>query len=273
MVDAGACSSGDALAGLCVLVTRPRHQSDGLVALIEERGGTVLRFPVTDILPARDPRAARAALAALDDFTWVIFLSPNAVVHGLALMDTARARKTRARLMAVGETTARALEQAGFGSVLRPTEGSSSEALLALPELAAAKVAGSRILIVRGEKGRRLLGDTLSKRGARVTYAEVYRRERPQVNGAALADRGRNGGIDTIVITSLGGLENLFTMLGEDAAGWLKEACFVVASERLAARAREFGIRNQPVIASGADDDSLLEALLRWRAANSDSGK
>ena len=138
----------------------------------------------------------------------MIVVSLNAVEHGLALMDTARAPQTRARMMAVGESTAAALEQAGFDAVLRPARGASSEALLAKT------VAGSRILIVRGEGGRQLLGDTLSKRGARVTYAEVYRRARPEVNGGGLARRGRNGGIDAIVITSLEGLENLFAMLG-----------------------------------------------------------
>jgi len=272
MVDSGACAPGGALGGLRVLVTRPRHQSDGLVALIEQCGGTALRFPVIDILPALDPGAARATFVMLDDFAWVIFLSPNAVAHGLALMETTRATSTRARLMAVGESTAAALEQAGFAPVLRPTDGSSSEALLELPELAAAEVAGTRILIVRGEEGRQLLGDTLSKRGARVTYAAVYRRARPQANGAALAERGRNGGIDTIVITSVVGLENLFAMLGKGAAGWLKKTGYVVASERVAARAREFGIRDEPVVAASADDESLLEALLRWRAAHGDRG-
>ena len=33
------------LAGLRVLVTRPRHQSDGLVSLIESHGGVAVRWP------------------------------------------------------------------------------------------------------------------------------------------------------------------------------------------------------------------------------------
>ncbi len=273
MVDAEARDCDCALAGLRVLVTRPRHQNAGLVALIEKHGGTAIRFPVIEILPARDRGAALAALAALDDYALMIFVSLNAVEHGLALMGTARALEARACMIAVGESTAAALEQAGFDSVLRPAQGSSSEALLALPELDGKSVAGSRILIVRGEGGRQLLGDTLSKRGARVTYAEVYRRARPEVNGGGLADRGRNGGIDTIVITSLEGFENLFAMLGKGAAAWLKEAGYVVVSRRLAAHARALGIKNQAVIAARVDDEALLEALVRWRAAHADNGK
>jgi uroporphyrinogen-III synthase len=228
---------------------------------------------VIEILPARDPRTARAVLDSLDDFALVIFVSPNAVEHGLAVLDAARVPESRALFAAVGESTAAALAQAGAAAVLWPTDGSSSEALLALPELGETAVVGSRILIVRGEGGRRLLGDTLSKRGARVTYAEVYRRAAPEVDGGGLGSRGRNGGVDTIVITSVAGIENLFAMLGEGAAGWLKEAGYVVVSERLAAHARALGIKEKPVIAAGADDGALLEALHRWRAAHPADGK
>ena len=273
MVDAGARESGGALAGLRVLVTRPRRQSAGLVALIEKCGGTAIRFPVIDILPVCEPRAARLSLASLDEFDLVIFVSPNAVEHGIALMDTKHGRQTRARLIAVGESTAAALEQAGFACVLRPAGSASSEALLALPELQDDAVAASRILIVRGEGGRALLGDTLSKRGARVQYAEVYRRARPAPDGGELADRGRNGGIDTIVITSVQGLENLFALLGEGAAGWLKKVGYVVVSERLAAHVQALGIVDQSVVAAGADDEALIEALVRWRRAHLDNGK
>ena len=277
MVDAAARGSGGALAGLRVLVTRPRHQSAGLVALIEKCGGTAIRFPVIEILPVHEPRTARLILASLDDFDWVIFVSPNAVEHGLALMDIQRARQTRARLAAVGASTAAALEQAGFACVLRPAASASSEALLALPELQGDAVAGSRILIVRGEGGRPLLGDTLSKRGARVQYAEVYRRGRPALDDDGLAkcgiDGGSDGGIDTIVITSLQGLENLFALLGDGAHGWLRQAGYVVVSERLAAHVHALGIVHQSVIAAGAGDEALIEALIRWRATYPGNGK
>jgi len=261
------------LNGLNVLVTRPRHQGAGLAASIEKRGGLSLSLPVIDIALPRDPGAARALLASLDDFALVIFISPNAVAQALALMDKQRARRSRARFMAVGESSAAALEQAGFSPVVRPAGSAGSEALLALPELQPTKVAGSPILIVRGEGGRALLGDTLSERGARVTYAEVYRRILPKVNGTALAERGSNGGIDTIVVTSSQGMDNLFALLGDDSVGWLQETGYVVVSERLATRARELGIQRPPIVAAGADDESLLEALTVWRATYVDSGK
>jgi uroporphyrinogen-III synthase len=269
MADAAPRDTSPRLAGMRVLVTRPRRQSAALAALIEAHGGTAIRFPVIEILPVRDPQAARAAMAALDDFSLVIFMSPNAVEQGLALV---KGVPRRARIAAVGEGSAAALGQAGMRNVLRPADGASSEALLALPELGADEVAGSRVLIVRGEGGRQLLGGTLSKRGARVTYAEVYRRARPEGDAGGVAERGRTGGIDAIVVTSVQGLENLFEMLGGGDAEWLERAGYVVISERLATRARAMGVRGEPVVAARADDEALVEALMRWRAGHADDG-
>ena len=273
MADPGARDPGGALAGLRVLVTRPRGQSAGLVALIEACGGVAIAFPVIDILPVHESRAGRLVLESLDDFDRVIFVSPNAVEHGLALMEGEDARQTRAAFMAVGASTAAALERAGVGAVMRPAGSASSEALLALPELQGDALAGTRILIVRGEGGRELLGDTLSKRGARVQYAEVYRRACPVPDDGTVAACGEQGGIDTIVITSVQGLENLFEMLGEAAVGWLRKTGYVVASERLATRVLGMGITQPSVVAAGADDEALVEALLRWREAHPDNGK
>ena len=45
------------LAGVRVLVTRPRDQAEHLVQLIEARGGEVIRFPVIEIA---EPKATRA---------------------------------------------------------------------------------------------------------------------------------------------------------------------------------------------------------------------
>jgi len=261
------------LAGLRVLVTRPRHQSDGLVSLIEAHGGVAIRFPVIEILPVRNPGAARATremLASLSDRDMTIFVSPNAVEHGLAVVGSPA--EIRGRIAAVGERTAAALEAAGVGPVLRPAEGASSEALLALPDLAGEAVAGTRIVIVRGAGGRPLLGDALSKRGALVAYAEVYRRELPESDPAGIAELGAGGGIDAVIVTSVEGFENLFSALGETAAPWLRETGYVVVSQRLVEHGRALGLAQTPLVAAGADDEAMLEALLRWRGKHPGTG-
>lgn len=264
--------SSCALAGVRVLVTRPRHQSDALVALIEARGGQAIRFPVIDILPAADAGAARAAMQALDEYSLVIFTSSNAVEHGLALLDAIPDGAHAARVAAVGATSAAQLEKAGFGPVLHPRDGASSEALLALEALSAESIAGRRVLVVRGEGGRELLGRTLAERGAEVGYAEVYRRVRPRRDTTRIAEQGRAGAIDVIVATSVEGLDNLFALLGETQSDWLQRAGYVVLSERIAARARTMGIRASPVVAARADVEGIVDALIRWRSTDARYG-
>ena len=92
MAEAPIRAAEGSLTGLQVLVTRPRHQAAGLVARIEALGGTAIRFPVIEILPAAQPERAAEAMQSLEAVGTAIFVSPNAVEHGLALLGRALLR-------------------------------------------------------------------------------------------------------------------------------------------------------------------------------------
>ncbi len=51
----------DELSGICVLVTRPSHQAENLVNLIESHGGEALRFPTLEIEANADRDAVLSA--------------------------------------------------------------------------------------------------------------------------------------------------------------------------------------------------------------------
>ena len=126
-----------------------------------------------------------------------------------------------------------------------------------MPELAA--MAGRRVLIVRGEGGRALLGEVLAARGARVQFAEVYRRVRPAVDARALvADWPTRVGL--AIATSDEVLQNLVEMLGADGHDLLLATPLVVISERTAATARGLGFRRVRV-AERAEDQAIVAAL------------
>lgn len=154
------------LDGLGVLVTRPEHQADELVAAIEAEGGNAWRFPVFDVL-ARSPAEMNDDLDAARSADLLIFVSVNAVRLGLPVVGD-----TAARIAAIGPATAAALEHAGRPVDIRPAGGFNSEHLLMEPALN--DVDGSSIAIVRGETGRELLAETLRHRGATVSYLSVY---------------------------------------------------------------------------------------------------
>jgi len=173
------------LNGAGVLVTRPAHQAGRLCALVEACGGHPVPFPALAILDPSDPTAARDRLRAANDFDLLLFVSANAVERAAPWLP----RALRPALGAVGEGTARTLRAAGLEATILPTTSADSEGLLALPALQAMR--GKRVLIVRGEGGRPLLGDELRARGAEVHFAEVYRRALPEAVVAPLIGAGR----------------------------------------------------------------------------------
>lgn len=238
------------LGGLEVLVTRPAGQAAGLCHAIEAARGRPIPLPLMEITAAAGP-ATRQRLDSATAYDWLIFVSANAVEHALPHLPSSR----DFRVAAVGRSTARALDEAGMTDVLVPSASADSEGLLAEPALA--EVAGQRILIVRGSGGRPLLADTLQSRGARVDYAEVYRRELPADTRNrlhALIQRPPGA----VTITSGEMLENLIELSAP--ADSLRDIPLVVVSARVAEMAHRAGFR-QIIQASGAGDDAIVAAL------------
>lgn len=234
------------LAGKRIVVTRPRELAGGLAALIAKARGEALLYPTIEIRDPEDAAPARALLARLQEFDLAVFVSPSAARKALELA----AGRAWPRVAAVGEGTRRELEQRGFRDVIAPSGQADSEALLALPELA--QVTGFRVLILRGAGGRELLGETLAARGAKVEYAECYRRVRP----AALPPDGR---IDAVCVSSGEALANLVAMLGRER---LEHTPVFVSHARVAAQAADLGLHR--AMPAGPGDPEMLAALVAY---------
>lgn len=251
-----------ALAGVGVLVTRPEPQAAPLSRRLMALGAEVYRLPAVELVPREDRASLRAALGPLDRFQWVVFVSANAVRFGASLLDGRR----DPHLAAVGPATAAALNHAGYRVSLVPQGGYDSEHLLASPEFA--HVEGQRILIVRGGGGRELLAEQLTARGAQVTYAEVYDRRCarpiPGAVEAVEAEWGR-GAIHVVTATSGELLRCLFEILGPQGRELLTRSPLLVGGPRIGALARQIGLQGPLIVAQGADDEALVDALLRSR--------
>jgi uroporphyrinogen-III synthase len=76
----------------------------------------------------------------------------------------------RPRYFAIGRTTALALHTVSGADVRYPLDREISEVLLQLPEL---QTLPESALILRGNGGRELLGETLRERGADVTFVNA----------------------------------------------------------------------------------------------------
>jgi uroporphyrinogen-III synthase len=253
------------LGGVRVLVTRPAHQAEGLVRLIEAAGGEAVRLPTIEITEPADPAALERALASLPHASHALFISPNAVEHGLARLREHGGWPAGLRFVAVGAGTVRALQAEGIQNVLAPAGRFDSEAVLEL--LPAGAVHGRVLLLFRGEGGREHLAETLAARGARVEQVICYRRIVPRHTDNATLARLARGELDVITITSVEGLHNLLTLAGSTSRARLLATPLILTSERQAQAARAAGFHAQPAVAARADDAAIVAALIAWREA------
>jgi uroporphyrinogen-III synthase len=253
--------SGAPLARKRVLVTRPREQATALAVLIREAGGEPILFPAIDIASPADPNPFFGMADRLEQFDLAIFISPTAVQKAFELLQArhpGREWPGHLRVAAIGSGSARELERRGFKSVLVPPGDADSEALLASPGLG--DVHGKSIVVFRGEGGRELLGDTLAARGARVEYAECYRRARPVVS--ATEPEWARDALDAVTVSSGEGLANLDALLRAWRRDWLRESPLFVPHARVAAQAARLGASE--TIVAGAGDSETARALIAY---------
>jgi uroporphyrinogen-III synthase len=253
--------TGAALAATSILVTRPQDQADNLCRLICDQQGTAINWPAVRIAGKDPDRATTHALANATPDDIVIFVSRNAVRHGVHLIR----REAPPIITTVGPSTATEVEATGLSVDVVPY-GHDSEGLLA--QLDEIDVIARQVFILRGTGGRETLRRGLEDRGASVDYVEVYARECPQIPDEEVSDiihRWTACEHRLFTATSIEILENLLTMLGPDHVGILREAAMVTASRRVVQRADSFGHCGARLLAPGPDDSSLLDAMIVWR--------
>jgi uroporphyrinogen-III synthase len=245
------------LAGVTVVVTRPRAQAARFATLVSEAGATPLLLPALEIEPVELDPAARALLAP-DAFDWTIYTSANSVESSLRQLP----RPTRTRVAAVGRGTARALADHGVVVHAIPTTTADSEGLLALD--AFASIAGQRILILKGEGGRTLLREELERRGATIVTGDLYRRVHAAPGAVALAELGRalDSGAVVVAVTSAESLAALLAAIPDADLPRLRDAALLVPGERVTASARAQRWRGPMHVAASAEDATMAAALV-----------
>jgi len=248
------------LAGVGVLVTRPRTQAAELVAAIEDKGGDAICFPVIEIVP-RDDVAVAADAAALPQPDIAIFVSRNAVAYGLS--HAAGVAKA-----AIGPATAAAIRSAGQNVEIESSQGYNSESLLAEPALL--DVVGKQVRIIRGGdgsggQGRELLADTLRERGAIISYLSVYGRGLPAISPDLLVEvetAWRGGKISAITVMSIETLNNLAALLPQWCAGQMRKVPLVTPTARVIKEVLDRYPASRPILATGPQATEMVEAII-----------
>ncbi|MFK7865668.1 MAG: uroporphyrinogen-III synthase [Pseudohongiellaceae bacterium] len=251
------------LEGCAVLVTRPIGQQAELIAKLEALGAAVVSKPMLRIEGLTDAgsiNSLKSKIQNLAEYDVAIFISTNAARFGGAWIDQYWPQfPQKLTVIAIGSSTARSLHEKILCPVVQPTKGSTSEDVLALPELS--NIAGKRVVIFRGIGGRELLATELKTRGAKVDYLEVYSRHSLEVDSNDFYAELREEGVNILSANSSETATLLKNGLGKHFSG-VSEMPLLVPSARVAQQARKMGF-SKAVNCEGADPDAFVAALLK----------
>jgi uroporphyrinogen III methyltransferase/synthase len=149
-----------------VLVTRPAAQAAELCEALEDVGAIPVLLPL--LIIEANPAASRSRLwDTVPEYDWIVFTSANGVRH--AWPHATDALRNHPRIAVVGPATAKVVvERGGRVCMTAPTYVAESLADTL------GDVEGLRILWLRGNDVRDVLGPTLRTRGAWVDECIVY---------------------------------------------------------------------------------------------------
>ena len=257
------------LEGRHILICRPEPEASRLAECFRDAGAITRVLPLIERQPLPETPERRTLILSLDQYSHIITVSPYAARLLLNEVDTWWPQiPTGIRWYAVGASTASVLAGQGL-SVRRPTDGWTSEALLALPSLN--RIDGERVLLVRGEEGRELIRDTLEARGAQVTVLPLYRRLEPehptdQIR-AVLGDFAPEA-----IVTLSGETLNNFIALCAKSGHNLYDRLLIVPADRVADQARTAGFNHPCIPASLADNDIVATVAAQLNGRDGSSG-
>jgi len=247
---------------MTIVVTRPRQQGESTAKSLRAAGATVIELPVLEISPVACTIEART----LPRPYAVIFVSANAVEHGVPCLREHGGLPDKILIASIGHATTRALNEAGFADVVSPQQSIDSEGLLAMPQLQQAQVKGQHVILVRGKSesgGRKLLEETLATRGATVVVAECYERRelvpRPGQIDSMIKSMKSHFAVMALSVETLDSLMKSFA--GHETL--LKSAWLLVPHARVAAAASARGFTR--VAEVGMSAETLIPALMELK--------
>lgn len=249
------------LAGYKVLVTRPRDLISSMASKLRLLGAEVLELPAIRTEPLEDQSELHAAFEGLDGYDWIAFTSPTGVRIFFEEMKKSKTdvrKMSRVKIAAIGNGTAKALEERGFFTDLMPEVFDGASLGKALRE---ACEGHEHILIPRAKIGNHEILEELQKKEGLIisdiaTYDTFYESQE-------VVDLGKEfeaGAIDCAVFTSASTVKGFAEAApGLDYAK-VRAACI---GKQTKAAADAYGM--ETYMAKRAAIDSVLELVIELK--------
>jgi len=244
-----------------VLITRPEKAGRVLAQQLKSMGISTYCQPFFDYQPLASINTAQKLITQYPKAT-VIFVSVAAVEFAHRTLHFSLWHLEC--VIAVGSATQSALKALGINAISPKIH--TSEGLLTLNVLDEKIINNKNIIIVRGDGGREHLAQQLSTRGAKVHYLESYKKVWSQLSQTNV-QQWKNQQINCIVITSNALLESIVHLIKNSDSYWKTTCIWVVASSRIAERAKQLRLLNV-INANGANDQAILSAITSYGKNN-----
>ena len=243
------------LAGVRVLVTRPRELVSSLAGLLREKGAEVLELPAIRTVPVKDMTAVDATIEDLSEggYDWLVFTSPSGVSIFLERLIALRDLRALGgvKLAAIGQGTQKALFKYGLRADFLPSvyDGETLGR-----ELRAVCAPGSRILIPRAAIGNPELIEELTQ-GENLTITDVSTYDTVYESSDVIDERGEieRGDVDFAVFTSASTVRGFAAAVKDVDFARVNAVCI---GRQTAAEAQKRGMR------TWVSEKATLEALV-----------
>jgi uroporphyrinogen III methyltransferase/synthase len=250
-------SSQRPLAGSRIVVARPREQGLALARRLETLGAVPILAPAIVVEPPLDWGPVDRAIEELRRFDWIVFTSANGIQAFIARMSQTHHDLRSfgdSRIAAIGPVTAETLAAFRLRADLVPEEYVSESLANELLD----RVRGKRVLLVRADRGREILRESLSA-VAEVQQIAVYRQgENPDLAKVLTACWNQQPP-DFVLLTSSNIARAILGKLTPDQLATIRsgQTRLVTISGVTSAAAREFDV---PI--AGEANPYTIDAML-----------
>ena len=197
-----------------VLLGRTDAQAAATLRALDDEAIDAVNVPAIEIVPVGPGSGLDAALASVAPEDRIVVTSSNAARVAIEAATRLRLQPDQLAWAAVGESTARALREAGAVDVFVPTAANAETLARELP----LPVSG-RVVVPRADIGEPSLVDALRARGATVVDVVAYTTlEAPGGSRARLARAFDDGSVDAVVVTSGSTARGLLALAADAAA-------------------------------------------------------
>jgi uroporphyrinogen III methyltransferase / synthase len=201
------------LFGQRIVVTRTRHQAGGLTKRLGQLGADVIELPTIKIAEPENMVEFGELVQDCHAYDWIIFTSPNGVDAFFAmfykLYNDARCIGG-AKIAVVGPGTGDRVKHYRMAVDLMPDKYVAEELVAKFKR--DEDIEHQRILWVRGEDAREVVGTELSKQGAIVDEAIAYRNVPEREDNIPAIARMNEEGADFITFTSSSTVDCFFQL-------------------------------------------------------------